>query len=96
MGLSAPGTYQTEKVCLDHSPAFSFGIKHAVDKVSNNPGKTNNNFIPILSMSFNRISFNSSIIQHLVPICRRMFVWTTFHRTFSTNRLYNRKDTLSK
>lgn len=33
----APGTYMPEKVVLDHSPAYSFGAKTAIEKVNDTP-----------------------------------------------------------
>lgn len=39
----APGSYNVEKVVLDHGPAYSFGVKVKNEKYSDTPGK------PVLS-----------------------------------------------
>lgn len=35
----APGHYETEKVKLDQSPRYSFGVKTVAKVISNSPGK---------------------------------------------------------
>ena len=36
--VKAPGTYKTETVKLDHTPAYSFGVKTNHVKYVNSPG----------------------------------------------------------
>lgn len=39
MRFSAPGTYSPEKVKLDSTPQYSFGIRPPLEKSSDTPGK---------------------------------------------------------
>lgn len=41
----APGAYQPEKVALDRTPAYSFGVKVNRKKVNDTPGKIQSGFI---------------------------------------------------
>lgn len=36
--IAAPNDYCTEKVNLDKTPEYSFGLKHTLDKPSDIPG----------------------------------------------------------
>lgn len=36
--FSAPGAYSPEKVKLDATPQYSFGIRHAAEKPNDTPG----------------------------------------------------------
>lgn len=38
MRFSAPGTYSPEKVKLDNTPQYSFGIRPPLEKPSDTPG----------------------------------------------------------
>lgn len=40
--MLAPGTYSPEKVKLDATPRYSFGLRTPLDKPSDTPGKSSN------------------------------------------------------
>jgi len=50
MQFSAPGTYYPEKVKLDTTPQYSFGIKPSLEKANDTPGK----YIDMLLIIYNR------------------------------------------
>lgn len=44
---TAPTAYQTEKVGMNQSPAYSFGIKHKEQKYSDTPGNLKSDSITV-------------------------------------------------
>lgn len=72
--LSAPDAYSPEKVKLDATPQYSFGIRHAPDKISDTPGniKTRRFGVNLLLSSHAFTCF----VQRLELIVPRRWTWT--------------------